>query len=55
MTQRFSHPVPASGFRPLQEYQTPEAELILIRNERSFLISDDHNGDHEHTEEEELF
>lgn len=55
MNQRLSHPVPASGSRLHQEYETPEAEIILIRNERSFLQSDDHNGDHEHTDEEDLF
>ena len=55
MSQRLSHPAPFSGSRYPQEYQAPEAELILIRTERSFLLSDDHDGDHEHTEEEDLF
>ena len=55
MNQRLSNPALSSGSRLPQEYEAPEAELLLIRNEQSFLQSGDHNGDHEHTEEEELF
>ena len=53
MIQLPSIPVFPSGRQ--QAYCAPEAELVLIRNERSFLQSVDHDGDHEHTEEEDLF
>ena len=36
------------------EYLAPEAEVIIIKNEQSFLVSGD-DDDNEHTEEEDLF
>ena len=37
-----------------EDYLSPEAEVFIIKNERSYLDSGD-DDDNEHTEEEDLF